>query len=80
MVGQPGDEGVRVLAQQAEDLGVDGHLRRGGAEDEGADLVGPGERRGDRHQRAQRVADQHRRAEAERPREAADGVAVALEA
>ena len=79
MLGQPGRGAVRIVAQQRQQLVVDGQPGGGGDQDERADLVGPGERRLERDQRAQRVPDQHRRAEAERAAELADGVAVAFE-
>ena len=50
----------------ASSSGSTGILGAAAHQDQRADLVGPGERRLERDQRAQRVADQHRGAEAER--------------
>ena len=67
----------RIVAQQARQLGSTGRRGAGRAQHQRAHLVGPRQRRLDRDQRAQRMADQHRRPEAQRARQLADGVAVA---
>ena len=79
VLGQPGDDGARIVAQQRDSSGSTGSCGAAAHSTSARTLSGQASAASMRDQRAQRVADEHRRAEAERARQLADGVAVALE-
>ncbi len=72
---RPGSAVVVVL-EHAHQITADRQSRCRGAQNQARDLVGPGQRRFDRDQRAHRVPDQHRWSHSDQRRQLAGGVAI----